>query len=233
MGKLDKPEAIGTGRIISADYSGRCLVRKWTHLSSPNKAAECAHRPAIDVQNKEESISIRMICASIGKFMQDSTPLDGFDLRLLAALQDNGRLTNLEVAERIGLSQSQCSRRRTALEASGMIRGYHAELATQALGFRLLVFINVTLATHSRDNAKNFRDLVARVDEVQEAYALTGDADYLLKVVVPDLKDLSVLVNDVLLPHEAVARVRSSIVLDRLKEIARLPLHVLARGRSG
>jgi DNA-binding Lrp family transcriptional regulator len=66
-----------------------------------------------------------------------------------------------------------------------------------------------------------------------EAYALTGDADYLLKVVVPDLKDLSVLVNDVLLPHETVARVRSSIVLDRLKETARLPLRSLARGGGG
>lgn len=150
--------------------------------------------------------------------------LDGFDLRLLAALQDNGRLTNQEVGERIGLSPSQCSRRRSALEASGLIRGYRADLAAEALGFRLLVFVNVTLATHSRDNARAFRDMVARVDEVQEAYALTGDTDYLLKVVVRDLKDLSILVNDVLLAHDTVGRVRSSIVLDRLKETVRLPL---------
>jgi DNA-binding Lrp family transcriptional regulator len=71
------------------------------------------------------------------------------------------------------------------------------------------------------------------VDEVQEAYALTGDADYLLKVIVSDLKDLSLLVNDVLLPHETVARVRSSIVLDRLKETARLPLRALGQPRTG
>jgi len=174
-----------------------------------------------------------MIRAEIGVLMQNPLPLDGFDLRLLAALQENGRLTNQEVGERIGLSPSQCSRRRTALEASGLIRGYRAELAAEALGFRLLVFINVTLSAHSRDNARNFRNLVARVDEVQEAYALTGDADYLLKVVVPDLKDLSLLVNDVLLPHESVARVRSSIVLDRLKETARLPLRALERTGTG
>jgi DNA-binding Lrp family transcriptional regulator len=173
-----------------------------------------------------------MIGAGTTQLMHDTNSLDGFDLRLLAALQDNGRLTNQEVGERIGLSPSQCSRRRTALEAAGLIRGYRAELAAEALGFRLLVFINVTLATHSRDNARSFRDLVAGVDEVQEAYALTGDADYLLKVVVPDLKDLSLLVNDVLLPHQIVARVRSSIVLDRLKETARLPLRALARGGS-
>jgi DNA-binding Lrp family transcriptional regulator len=158
--------------------------------------------------------------------------LDGFDLRLLTVLQDNGRLTNQEVGDRIGLSPSQCSRRRTALEAAGLIRGYRADLAAEALGFRLLVFINVTLSAHSRDNARSFRDLVARVDEVQEAYALTGDADYLLKVVVPDLKDLSALVNEVLLPHETVARVRSSIVLDRLKETARLPFRALGHGGS-
>ncbi len=160
--------------------------------------------------------------------MHDMLPLDAFDLRLLAALQDNGRLTNQQVGERIGLSPSQCSRRRTALEAAGLIRGYKADLAAEALGFRLLVFIQVTLSEHSGDNARNFRDLIARVDEVQEAYALTGDADYLLKVVVPDLKDLSALVNDVLLPHTTIARVRSSIVLDRLKETARLPLRVLS-----
>jgi DNA-binding Lrp family transcriptional regulator len=165
--------------------------------------------------------------AIIGQIMQEI--LDSFDLRLLAALQDNGRLTNQEVGERIGLSPSQCSRRRSALEASGLIRGYRADLAAEALGFGLLVFVNVTLATHSRDNARAFRDLVAGVDEVQEAYALTGDADYLLKIVVRDLKDLSILVNDVLLAHDTVGRVRSSIVLDRLKETVRLPLSKASR----
>ena len=173
---------------------------------------------------------MRAIHADIPEMMQDSVTLDSFDLSLLAALQDNGRLTNQEVGDRIGLSPSQCSRRRVALESAGLIRGYRAELAAEALGFQLLVFINVTLATHSRDNARAFRGLVERVDEVQEAYALTGDADYLLKVVVRDLKDLSVLVNDVLLPHQTVARVRSSIVLDRLKESALLPLRASGRG---
>ncbi len=161
--------------------------------------------------------------------MQDSPGLDSFDLRLLSALQDNGRLTNQELGDRIGLSPSQCSRRRMALETAGLIRGYRADLAAEALGFRLLVFISVTLATHSGDNARAFRALVGRIDEVQEAYALTGDADYLLKVVVPGLNDLSALVNDVLLPHDSIARVRSSIVLDRLKESVRLPFRTPGR----
>ncbi|WP_338664357.1 Lrp/AsnC family transcriptional regulator [Pararoseomonas sp. SCSIO 73927] len=161
--------------------------------------------------------------------MQEAVELDAIDLRLLAALQEDGRLTNQQLGDRAGLSPSQCSRRRTALEAAGIIRGYRAELAAEPLGLRLLVFVQVTLATHSRDNAQRFRELVARLEEVQEAYAMTGDADYLLKAVVGDLKDLSALVNDVLLPHESVARVRSSIVLDRLKESGRLPLSGLRR----
>ena len=135
--------------------------------------------------------------------------VDNFDLRLLAALQDDGRLTNQELAEIAGLSASQCSRRRMRLEEDGVIAGYRAQLASQALGFELIAFIQITLATHSPDNAQKFRALVNRVDEIQEAYALTGDSDYLLKVVLRDLKSLSDIVNNVLMPHQSVAHVRS------------------------
>lgn len=149
---------------------------------------------------------------------------DAFDLKLLAALQDDGRLTNQQLADIVGLSASQCSRRRMRLEEEKVISGYHAELSAEALGFNLIAFIQVTLATHSPDNARKFRALVNRVDEIQEAYSLTGNADYGLKVVLRDLKSLSDLVNNVLMPHQSVANVRSSIVLDRLKENSRLPL---------
>jgi DNA-binding Lrp family transcriptional regulator len=194
------------------------------NLSLAYRSPQCARLSTIGVQNGAVSAILRTVWAEIGGLAQGSPELDGFDLRLLAALQENGRLTNQEVGERIGLSPSQCSRRRMALEAAGLIRGYRADLAAEALGFRLLVFIQVTLSAHSGDNARSFRELMARIDEVQEAYAMTGDTDYLLKVVVADLKDLAALVNDVLLPHQTVARVRSSIVLDRLKETSRLPL---------
>ena len=150
--------------------------------------------------------------------------LDEFDFRLLAALQVDGRLTNQELADKVGLSASQCSRRRSRLEEAGIIRGYHADLAAEALGLGVLVFIHVTLATHSPDNSKRFRDLVSRLDEIQEAYSLTGETDYLLKMVLPDLKSLAATVNERLLAHDTVAHVRSSVVLDRLKETARLPL---------
>lgn len=150
--------------------------------------------------------------------------VDSFDLKMLAALQSDGRLTNQQLADAVGLSASQCSRRRMRLEDEKVISGYHADLTPEALGFGVIAFIQVTLATHSPDNAKKFRALVQRVDEIQEAYSLTGDADYVLKAILRDLKGLSDLVNDVLMPHQSVAHVRSSIVLDRLKETSKLPL---------
>ena len=156
--------------------------------------------------------------------MRASVDTDGFDLKLLDALQQDGRLTNQELAERVGLSPSQCSRRRLRLEAAGVVRGYRADLCAESLGLDVLVFVHVTLATHSPDNARRFRDLVVRLPDVQEAYSLTGEADYLVKAVLPDLRSLSRLVNEVLLPHESVAHVRSSIVLDHLKTTTRLPL---------
>jgi DNA-binding Lrp family transcriptional regulator len=153
--------------------------------------------------------------------------MDDFDVKLLRALQDDGRLTNYDLAERVGLSASQCSRRRAALEASGVIASYHAALSAQALGLDVIVFVQVTLATHSPDNSKRFATLIDGLEEVQEAYSLTGEADYLVKMAVPDLAALSRILNDVFLPHESVAHVRSSIVLDRLKQTTRLPLRHL------
>ncbi|TCR67435.1 Lrp/AsnC family transcriptional regulator [Bosea sp. BK604] len=150
--------------------------------------------------------------------------LDAFDLRLLDALQQDASLTNGALAEKIGLSASQVSRRRQRLEEEGTIRGYRALIEPAAIGLGVTVFIHVALNTHSRDNARRFRDLVRLTPSVLEAHALTGEADYLLKVAVGDLKELSLLVNEILLPHESVARVRSEIALETLKEPGLLPL---------
>jgi DNA-binding Lrp family transcriptional regulator len=150
--------------------------------------------------------------------------LDALDLKILAALQDDGRLTNQQLGEKVGLSASQCSRRRMRLEAENVIAGYHAELSGEALGYGTIAFVHIALATHSPDNAEKFRALVNRVDDIQEAYSLNGETDYLLKVVLRDMKGLSDLVNKVLLPHQSVSHVRSSIVLERLKVSTKLAL---------
>ena len=159
--------------------------------------------------------------------MQKDFTLDQFDLRLLSLLQDDGHSPVQDLADRVGLSASQCSRRRARLEQLGVIAGYNARLDPQRLGFDVTAFVQVTLARHSPDNAQHFRSLVERTGAIQQAYAVTGDADYLLKVAVRDLQSLGALVNDVLLPHGTVAHVRSMVSLERLKNTDSLPLDTI------
>lgn len=140
-------------------------------------------------------------------------------------MQEDAAATNGQLADLVGLSASQISRRRQMLEEAGLILGYHAVLDREKLGLSILVLIHVSMASHSADNASSLRKLVLERPEILEAYALTGDADYVIKVVVAGLKDLAHLVNEVLLPHEAIARVRSEVVLDTLKEVVALPLN--------
>lgn len=166
---------------------------------------------------------MRVSCIN-GGYGMDTEQLDQFDRKILSLLQEDARLTNSDLSERVNLSPSQCSRRRQRLEEDGLIKGYRAILDRDRLGFSLVNVISVTLSTHNRDNARRFADLLSRLPEVQEAHALTGEMDYILKVVTPDLKSLSRFVNDVLLPHEAVQHVKTAIVLETLKETTALPL---------
>ena len=160
--------------------------------------------------------------------MRTPPALDRFDLALLAALQQDGRLTNQELAERVNLSASQCSRRRLRLEQDGLIRGYRAVLSARSLALDIVAFVQVTLAAHSKEHAESFKRLVQTRPEILEGFTLTGEADYLVKVVTSDLDALSDFVNDVMLPHPAVARLQSRIVLDRLKDGGPLPFTHLA-----
>ena len=150
--------------------------------------------------------------------------MDQFDRSILAALQKDGRLTNTELAEVVGLSASQCSRRRTQLEQTGVIDGYAARVNPAKVGIGLTSIISVTLATHDEKNAERLRALLSSLPEVQDAFALTGEMDYSIKVVCKDLEVLSAFVNKRLLPHEAVQNVRTAIVLDTLKSTTVLPL---------
>jgi DNA-binding Lrp family transcriptional regulator len=155
--------------------------------------------------------------------------LDAFDLRLLDALQRDASLSRDALAEAVGLSASQVARRRQALEEAGVIRRYRADVDPVAIGLPILVFMHVKLHAHSPQNSKRFHTFVRAIPEVQEAHALTGDFDYLLQVRVASLAALARLVNDVLLPHESVDRVRSDIVLETLREDRILTVAGIAR----
>ncbi len=150
--------------------------------------------------------------------------MDAFDRKILGLLQRDGRLTNQQLSDEVHLSPSQCSRRRVALEQTGVIRGYAARLDEKALGFGITVFISVQLGSHSQRQSKGFAELLARLDCVQEAHAMTGEMDYLLKVVIKDLSALQALVNGELLAHDAIAHVKSTICLETLKDDPALPL---------
>ena len=159
--------------------------------------------------------------------MRDTIEIDAFDIGLLAALQADGSLSNQALSERVHLSPSQCSRRRARLEATGIIARYKAVLAPGRLGFGIVALIGVRLATHTPGAAERFHQLIARRGEVREAYSLTGDMDYQLRVITPDLKALSDFISHVLLSHGSVQTVQSAIVLDTLKDEGGLPLDML------
>jgi DNA-binding Lrp family transcriptional regulator len=112
--------------------------------------------------------------------------LDRIDRHILRLLQEDGRITNIELARRVGISPPPCLRRVRALEAAGFIRGYHAELAGEALGFAVTVFAQIGLASQAETDLVAFEKLVAAWPEVREAHMLAGETDFLLKIVAAD-----------------------------------------------
>ncbi|MGV6801452.1 MAG: Lrp/AsnC family transcriptional regulator [bacterium] len=149
--------------------------------------------------------------------------LDNFDLRLVKALQQDSRLTGQALAEKVGLSPSQCTRRRQQLEAQGFIAGYKAVLSPEMAGIDIFAYIHVTMDKHTNDTAEKFHKFIRTSPYILEAYKLTGGSDYLLKVAAEDLKDFNQLTNQIQsLP--GLARLESQIVLDRLKSHTPLPL---------
>jgi DNA-binding Lrp family transcriptional regulator len=156
--------------------------------------------------------------------------LDQFDHKILQALQRNGALTNAELSELVNLSPSQCSRRRAALEASGVIEGYQARLSARELGFTIRAIVRVNLRMHGQDTDKEFSRWVERQAEVQSAFSVSGDADYVLDVRVRDLESFSDFIHERLLIQPQVAQVRSDFVLKTLKDRLELDLSTNVRG---
>ncbi len=112
--------------------------------------------------------------------------LDRIDRKILNDLQENGRMTNVELAERAGISAPPCLRRVRALEEAGVIKGYHADLDPISLGYGVSVFAQVGLAKQGEQDQKQFEDLVKTWPQVRECYLVSGEADYILKIVAED-----------------------------------------------
>ncbi len=152
--------------------------------------------------------------------------LDRTDLRILEALQGNGGLSNQQLAEAVGLSPSPCSRRVQKLEAAGIIIKRETVLDARKLGLDLTVMIQISMDRHTPERFANFEEKVASFPEVQQCYLVTGqDADYLLKVVVPDIDAYQHFLLNQITRIDGVSGVHSSFVMRRVVDTAALPLN--------
>jgi len=159
------------------------------------------------------------------KKMKPDIKINKTDLRILNEIQKNARITNLELAEKIGLSPSPCLRRVKQLEEAGFIDDYVARLNQQKLQLKLIALIQISMDRHTPERFENFEAAVKKYDEVLECYMITGQsADYLLKVIVPDME----YYQDFLLGHltriEGVTGVQSSFIMRKVVERTTLPL---------
>ena len=150
--------------------------------------------------------------------------LDRLDRRILAVLQTQGRISNQELAQAVHLSPAQSNRRHKRLEAAGYIRGYEARLDAHRLGLGVTAFVHISMERGQHKEVLKFQRTVAKMAEVLECHAVTGDFDYVCKVVARDLKGLSDFLLGTLAQLPGVSGVRSSICLNELKCTGALPL---------
>ena len=155
--------------------------------------------------------------------------LDDIDRRILKDLQEDGRITNVELARRVGISAPPCLRRVRALEEAGYIRGYHAEVNAEALGFGVTVFAMVGLENQAERDLVAFEALCRSWPEVRQCFMLAGEIDFLLKVVAQDWDAYQHFLTEKLVSAPNVAHVKTSSVLRGSKELPGVPLE-LAHG---
>lgn len=158
-----------------------------------------------------------------------SVSLDAIDRKILDALQENARISNADLARAVGLSPSACSRRVRDLEESGIIKRYAALIDPEIAGMPVSVFVNVTLEKQVEGDLEAFENAVAALPEVMECYLMTGDSDYLLRVVASDVAAFRTFLMDHLTRIPGVANIQSSFALNQVKYLTALPLPETAR----
>ena len=150
--------------------------------------------------------------------------LDSVDLKILRILQDNGRITNVELAERVGITAPPCLRRVRALEESGFIRGYFADLNAEALGYSITVFAMVSLRSQAEADLQAFEQKVASWPLVRECHMLNGEIDFVLKIVARDLAEFQRFLTSELTPAPNVESVKTSLTIRVSKRMPGVPL---------
>ena len=150
--------------------------------------------------------------------------LDLADRRILAELQRNGRASTVELSEHVHLSPAQCYRRQKRLEQSGLIRGYVAQVDAEKLGYKVTAFVSVSIANGPWKQPQKFQQAIAGIAEIQECHTVTGEADYLLKVVTTDLKAFSSFLMERLTKLVDITNTTSLVSLEELKQTTALPI---------
>ena len=150
--------------------------------------------------------------------------LDRIDRRLLCELQNEGRITNVELAQRVGLTAPPCLRRVRALEDEGVIRGYHADLDASKLGYSITVFALVSLRSQAEDALRQFEEHMRGLPEVRECHMLNGEIDFILKIVSRDLQSFQEFLTSKLTPAPNVASVKTSLTIRTAKQLPGVPL---------
>ena len=150
--------------------------------------------------------------------------LDKLDRRILKVLQQQGRISMTELAEQVGLSTTPCTERVRRLEREGVIEGYSARVNPKALGLPLLVFVEIKLASKSRDIFEAFRREVLKLPQILDCHLVSGDFDYLIKARIPDMSQYRELLGDILLKLPQAEESRSYIVMEEVKETLELPI---------
>jgi len=152
--------------------------------------------------------------------------LDEIDLRILRDLQENGKITNVELARRVGISAPPCLRRVRALEEAGFITGYHAEIEPAKLGYNVTVFAQVGLDSQSESELSAFEKLVRSWPEVRDCHMLAGEADFILRIVAQDWETYQKFVTEKLTPAPNVANVKSALTLRASKHEPGVPVRI-------
>lgn len=150
--------------------------------------------------------------------------LDEIDRKLLAELQAEGRVTNVDLAKRVGLTAPPCLRRVRALEEAGVIRGYHADLDPSKLGFAITVFAMVSLRSQAEEDLRGFEEHIQTLPEVRECHMLNGEIDFILKIVSRDLQSFQEFLTSKLTPAPNVASVKTSLTIRTAKYEPGVPL---------
>ena len=156
--------------------------------------------------------------------MKDQVILSELDRRILAALQADSRLSNQELADQIGSSPSSVWRRVRVMEQAGIIDGFRLSVSAEMLGWSETVLVHVSLNTHSDESTRAFTELVENAPEVLECYAVTGEHDYLLKVLATDMRSYYRFLEGALMSKGFISRTSSTVVMSKIKETGQVPV---------